>query len=223
MKRSTKRLLGITAASALAIAAAGTVLAHGGPGGPQGYGPNGMMGGPGGMRGPMMGGGQPGYGMPRGEAAGQPPMMGGAGMPGRGGPAGMMGGPGRMGGPGGMHGPMMGGPGKDRGMGGPGMMMGGDPQAFADRHLARMKSELGITAEQEPAWNEFESVVRERMAMMGGHRQMMSAGAFPGADQRMAMHRDGMARMQAVRTAGQRLYQALTPEQQARVGNMMGF
>lgn len=132
---------------------------------------------------------------------GQPGMMGG--------PNGMMGGPnGMRGGPNGM-------------MGGPGRMMGSDPVAHMDQRLTAMKSRLGITPEQEPAWDDFATALRSGAAMMGAHRQAMMGGEPVTQEQRLAFRQQGMGQMQQMAAAGEALYQALTPEQRSRAGRMM--
>lgn len=73
--------------------------------------------------------------------------------------------------------PMHGGP---NGMG-PGMMMGmgggHGPMGgmFADpaTHLAALKTELGITAQQQPAWDAYAEVVQDAAASMKAQRQSM--------------------------------------------------
>jgi hypothetical protein len=84
---------------------------------------------------------------------------------------------GGMGGPGmmmGMHQRMMGG-GGPQGMG-PGMMGPGgsfDPSARLDS----LKSELAITAAQEPAWNEYAKTVREAATAMRSAREGVTGAA----------------------------------------------
>jgi len=153
MKQTTKRVLTLTAVSALIIGAAGGVFARGG------FGP-----GWGGHHG-MMGGG-PGYG------------------------------------------------------GGPGMM-GGGRGMFQAQNLDQIKTNLGITPEQEPAWNAYADAVQARTDLMNSHRQAMFSGTVT-PDQRLAFHQEGLAQMQKVVEARQALYATLTPEQQARGGYLTG-
>lgn len=78
--------------------------------------------------------------------------------------------------------PMHGGP---QGMG-PGMMMGMGQShgpmagAFADpaAHLASLKTELAITAQQEPAWDAYAKVVRDAATSMKAQRQGMDMTAM---------------------------------------------
>jgi len=125
----------------------------------------------------------------------------GPGMMGRGGPGMMMGG----GGPG-----MMG--------GGPGMMMGwGHGRMFASNdtdiakfqqdRLGELKSQLGITAEQQPAWDAFAARAAEQPRTMQALRNDTSAATTP---ERMQQRQKAMASMSESFT---RLYEALTPKQ----------
>lgn len=130
--------------------------------------------------------------------------------PGWGGHHGMMGGAGgMMGGPGGMR-------------GGPGMMMGGDPVAYTDQRLTQLKTTLGITPEQQSTWNTYAEALTAKAGLMASHRQTMfgSGGVTP--EQRLEFHQQGLAQMQKVTDAGSGLYAALTPEQQAKAGNLVG-
>ena len=152
--------------------------------------------------------------------------------PGWGGNHGMMGpggmhGPGQgwmMGGPGGMQGPggMMGGPGGMRGPG-VGAMMGGDPVAFADQQLTETKSVLGITPDQEGAWNAYEEAVKGKAALMLTHRQTMFGDNPVTTEQRFDFREQGLEQMQLLTAASRDLYNSLTPEQQAQAGYLVGF
>ena len=159
MKQTTKRYLGIAAASALVIGVTTGVFAHGGFG--------------------------PGWG-------GHHRMMGG---------------------PHGMHGPG----------GGGGWMMGGDPVAYAEQQLNGLKAKLGITADQESAWNAYEQAVKGKAAVMLSHRQAMSGSGSMTPEQRFAFHQQGLDQMQKVTIASRDLYNVLTPEQQGKAGNLMGL
>ncbi len=119
---------------------------------------------------------------------------------------------------GGHHG-MMGGPGGMRG--GPGMMMGGDPVAFTDQRITRLKTSLGIAPEQESAWNAYAQALKSKASMMAAHRQARFSGDFT-PEQRLSFHQEGLAQMQKLSEAGSGLYAALTPQQQARFGNLVG-
>jgi hypothetical protein len=122
----------------------------------------------------------------------------------------------------------------DCGMGGgmgPGMMQGGhgghaghgDMAAMADKRLAEFKTELKISAQQEPAWQAFASQAAEQAkAMQARHQQAMQAHEQAGAaklpaPERMAQHLDQMkqhlASMEGMQGAVKNLYAALSPEQ----------
>ncbi|MEN8179115.1 MAG: Spy/CpxP family protein refolding chaperone [Pseudomonadota bacterium] len=120
---------------------------------------------------------------------------------------------GMMGGPGGMHGPS----------GGPGWMMSGDPVAYADQQLTGLKNNLGITTDQESVWNVYEEAVKGKAGLMFAHRQTMMGSGSIAPEQRLALHQQGLEQMQKVTIASRDLYTVLTPEQQARAGNLIGF
>jgi hypothetical protein len=102
-----------------------------------------------------------------------------------------------------------------------GGLMGPDAEAAAAR-LARAKTEIGITPEQEEAWSAYaEAIEANRAAMAEMHGQMreqMAPGAH--APERMQAHLTMMAAhlaaMQQVQSASQALYAALTEEQRER-------
>ena len=119
---------------------------------------------------------------------------------------------GMMGGPGGMQGPF----------GGPGMMTGGDPVAYADQRLTRLETTLGISPEQEGAWNAYADAVKGKAGLMAAHRQAMFGTGGVTADQRLSFHQQGLAQMQQLTAAIRDLYAVLTPEQQAKTGGLIG-
>ena len=114
---------------------------------------------------------------------------------------------------------------------GPGMAQGGhwrgdgDTAAFAEKRLAALKTELKITAQQEPAWQAFASKATEQAKAMQAQRQQLQqerdkAGATPvPAPERMAQHLEQMkqhlANMESMQGTVKNLYAALTPEQRA--------
>ena len=192
MKRTTK--LTLVAGSALTIAlAAVAVDAHpeGGWGGGFGYGTG------------------PGYHMGYGMGPG---MMGGNGM-----------GPGMMGGYGGYGmgwgGHMGMGPGNHMGYGYGGLngLLHGFPGTVGER-LDALKSALGITDSQQPAWQAFaDSVTKQaqnRLAWFDKMHQAQTPRTTPDwlAQQNEAM-KQHQADREAVTTALTKLYDALTPEQ----------
>jgi hypothetical protein len=104
-------------------------------------------------------------------------------------------------------------------------MRGGDMAAMADKHLARLKTELKITAQQEPAWQAFAAKATEQAkAMQAQHQQHMqehdkAATTNLSAPDRMAEHlsqmKQHLAGMESMQAAVKDLYAALTPEQRA--------
>ncbi|MEJ2589968.1 MAG: Spy/CpxP family protein refolding chaperone [Candidatus Thiodiazotropha sp.] len=136
-----------------------------------------------------------------------------------GGPGGY--GPGMTGGRGGGYGPgMMGGPGGyGRGMtGGPGMMGG---YGYSDQQITDIKSALGITADQEDAWNAYIGAVRGREAMMQSHWQAMSGNAPMTPEQRLAFHQQGYNQMQQLINARRHLFDVLNPQQRAKADSLI--
>ncbi|MEL0586388.1 MAG: Spy/CpxP family protein refolding chaperone [Candidatus Thiodiazotropha sp. (ex. Lucinoma kazani)] len=163
MKQTTKRFLGIAAASAIVIGVTTGVFARGGFG--------------------------PGYGH------------------GWGGHQGM------MGGSGGMHGPGS----------GSGWMMSGNLGAYADQQLTDLKATLGITADQEGAWDAYVGAVKGKAELMSSHRQAMMGAKQMAPEQHFAFHQQGLDQMQKITTARSDLFNVLTSEQQARAGNLIGL
>ena len=106
-------------------------------------------------------------------------------------------------------GPMMGhGP-----MQGHGPMMGrhiaGDPEA----HLDKLKTELKLAAEQQPAWQAFETAVREQAKVMHDAGPWNAERHDP--DAHIAFMEQRLAGMKAVSQARAELFKVLTPEQQS--------
>jgi hypothetical protein len=95
------------------------------------------------------------------------------------------------------HGPMM------------GRHMAGDPEAYLDK----LKKELKLTAEQQPAWQAFETAVREQA------KAMTDAGPWHAerhdSDAHIAFMEQRLAGMKAISQARAELFKVLTPEQQS--------
>ena len=201
MRKGTKIAVAVGAALSLGLAAAGLSAQ------PSGMGP-GMMG-PG-MMGPGMMGG---YGM--GPGAGMGYGMG----PGAGMGYGM--------GPGGGMGYGMGpGGGMGYGMHGYGMGFGAYPGAAGDR-LAGLKSELGITAKQEAAWQAFVNSAKQRdesrEAWFAKMHEARTAGSLPELlAQQDEVFKQQQAERQATTAALKELYAALTPEQKTVADQLFG-
>lgn len=100
------------------------------------------------------------------------------------------------------HGPMM-------GHGPKAQCMSGGPEA----HLNALKTELKLTAKQEPAWQAFEKAVR---AQMGAHAagRATAAGTDP-MQAHIAHMEQRLAGMKEVQKARTDLSKVLTPEQKA--------
>ena len=201
MTRTRKIVLAVGTALSLGLAIA-TVNAHPyGPGAEGGWGMGYRMHGYGAGPGRGMGYGMHGYGPGPGWG-----MHGGGYGPGYGmGPGGR-----------GMHGYGM----------GPQGMFGGYPGA-AEERLEGLKSELGISAQQETAWQTFVKSIKKRdenrEAWFAKMRESRDAGSLP---ERLAL-RDEMfkqrdAERQATTSALKDLYAALTPEQKGIADQRLG-
>ena len=119
---------------------------------------------------------------------------------------------------GGHHG-MMGGPGAGYG---PGHMMNTYAGETIDQRLTDQKARIGITAEQESAWSAYATAVKGKYDLMQSHRQARFGGAGVDANQIQAFHQEGLNQMQKVLSTTQDLNAVLTPEQQAKAGNLIG-
>jgi hypothetical protein len=106
--------------------------------------------------------------------------------------------------------------------GGSGMMMTGASIDQVDQRLADLKSSLGITPDQESAWNAYAQAVEGKFGLMQAHHATMVSSGPPGPEQRQAFHQQGFAQMQKVQSARQDLYRVLTPQQRANAGNLIG-
>jgi hypothetical protein len=132
-----------------------------------------------------------------------------------------------MGPGGGMMGYGMGpGAGMGYGMRGYGMGFGAYPGAAEDR-LAGLKSELGITAKQENAWQAFVKSVKQRdesrEAWFAKMREARAAGSLPELmAQQDEVFKQHQAERQATTSALKELYAALTPEQRTIADQRLG-
>jgi hypothetical protein len=100
------------------------------------------------------------------------------------------------------------------------MQQGGmmDPGARAEQRLTRLKSDLKITAQQEPLWQAFaEKSKGEAGKGMQAMRERMKDDKPVSAPERMAqmqgMMKERVASMESVNESFSRLYAGLTPEQ----------
>ena len=135
-------------------------------------------------------------------------------------------------GPGMMGAGMMGGygmgPGAGMGYGmhGYGMGFGANPEA-AENGLAGLKSELGITAKQEPVWQAFVKSAKQReesrQAWFAKMHEARIAGSLPERlAQRDELFKQHQTERQATTSALKELYGALTPEQKSVADQLFG-
>ncbi|MDA1116491.1 MAG: Spy/CpxP family protein refolding chaperone [Proteobacteria bacterium] len=127
----------------------------------------------------------------------------------------------------GMHGGGMGfGAGMGYGMHGGGMGFGAGPEATENR-LADLKSQLGITAQQETAWQAFVNSAKQReksrQSWFDKMHEARTAGSLP---ERLAQHdevfKQHQAERQAATAALKDLYTALSPEQRTVADETFG-
>ncbi|MCX7173226.1 MAG: Spy/CpxP family protein refolding chaperone [Proteobacteria bacterium] len=102
-----------------------------------------------------------------------------------------------------------------------------DPAAMLDARMTYLKSALKITAAQEPAWNDYTAAVKAQLDAMKAARTAAAQSATLPAPQRMLQHLDLMQQhlvsMRSFVTQDvQKLYSALTPEQQAVADKLLG-
>jgi protein CpxP len=81
------------------------------------------------------------------------------------------------------------------------------------QHLSKLKTDLKLTAAQQPAWDSFEKTVKEQM---GKHPRdhKLAEGSDP-MQAHIAFMEQRLAGMKAIQKARADLYQSLSPEQKA--------
>jgi hypothetical protein len=92
-----------------------------------------------------------------------------------------------------------------------------DPAEFAQKRLAKLKSQLRITPEQEAQWSAFSDSVMQQIAQMkAAHeaRQGRPATAPERIDRQVERMKQGVARFEAMGQAAKQLYATLSPDQQ---------
>ncbi|MBI5785264.1 MAG: Spy/CpxP family protein refolding chaperone [Rhodocyclales bacterium] len=113
------------------------------------------------------------------------------------------------------------------GMGGPGgcdgRMMGTmqranfDPAVRADQRLTQLKTDLKLTAAQEPLWQAFADKVKAEagkgMEAMRGTAQDLSLSAPDRMAQRTEIMKERVAVMESVNASFRQLYDSLSPDQ----------
>ena len=126
-------------------------------------------------------------------------------------------------GPGMGMGPMGGMPGT---FGPGGRMAGGDPAAAIDARMGDLKSELKITAAQEPVWQAFIGKAKQQAQAMQAMRAKVQETAGSAPD-RMAQRTEFMktrtSNMETMNTSLKDLYAVLTPEQKATADKRFGM
>ena len=119
-------------------------------------------------------------------------------------------------------GPMGGGPGAF----GPGARFAaGDTAAFAEKRIGELKTELKITAAQEPAWQAFAGKAQQQAQTMQtlGAKVQETGGATPDRmAQRSEFMKQRLTGMEAMSAAIKDLYAVLTPEQKAVADQRFG-
>ena len=125
---------------------------------------------------------------------------------------------------GGHHGMMNGPMGYGSGYGyGHAAMMNNHPTEYTEQQFVDLKSTIGITVDQETAWNDYVSAIKAKAGLMQAHRQARFENRQVFQEQQQNFHQQGLAQMQKVFTATQNLNTVLTPEQQAKAGNLIGI
>jgi len=119
------------------------------------------------------------------------------------------------------------GPGMGRGGMGPGAGFGG-PAAFADpAQFDRLKTELGITPAQEPAWTKYTKTVQDAATAMKAARETMNPETIGKMtpDERFAfatsMHEQRQQQFAAVRSAADELSKTLDDGQKAKAQTVL--
>ena len=92
-----------------------------------------------------------------------------------------------------------------------------DPVASAQQRLAKLKSELAITPEQEPQWTAFTNTVLQQMEQFKArhHGARTPARTAPERiDRQVAWMKERTAALETLGQAAKTLYAELSPEQQ---------
>ena len=92
-----------------------------------------------------------------------------------------------------------------------------DLVASAQKRLTRLKSELGITAEQEPRWSAFSDTVMQSMTQLKSARRGEKPAALTAPqriDRRVAWMKERTAAFETMGEAAKALYATLNAQQQ---------
>ncbi|NEV60642.1 Spy/CpxP family protein refolding chaperone [Thiorhodococcus minor] len=106
---------------------------------------------------------------------------------------------------------------RGRGFGGPKGFA--DPAARAQR-LDQLKTSLGITPEQEPAWSKYAEAVTARDDIIRSRREARLGGSLT-PEQMDALRESRQSQREQMWSARQELYAALTPDQRAEAARLL--
>jgi periplasmic protein CpxP/Spy len=102
----------------------------------------------------------------------------------------------------------------------------GDPVAAADQRLTRLKSDLKITAAQEPAWNAYAGQIRQHAGEMKTSHDIMGGNAPTSAPERIerqaAFAKQQQEHLERLAALTKDLYAVLTPEQKTLADQRLG-
>jgi periplasmic protein CpxP/Spy len=102
----------------------------------------------------------------------------------------------------------------------------GNPAAAAEWRLSGLKSELKITAAQEPAWNAFSDQAKQQAEAMQKFMSTVQGSAQATAPERMQLRnqiiKQRQEQMEKATTAFKDLYAVLTPEQKSIADQRFG-
>ena len=105
-------------------------------------------------------------------------------------------------------------------------MMASGQEARIDARLADLKTEIGITSEQNGAWNTYTAAVKQSGADMGSkHRTMMqdmqAKPPMERLDGQIAAIESRASHLKATKSALVMLFDALTPEQKTKANAVL--
>lgn len=92
-----------------------------------------------------------------------------------------------------------------------------DPAAMAERRLSRLKTDLKITAEQEPLWQSFAQTIKDEagkgMAVMRDQAKDTTLPAPERMSRMTELMKQRVTAMESVNASFNQLYEGLSPEQ----------
>jgi len=102
----------------------------------------------------------------------------------------------------------------------------GDPVASADQRLTRLKSDLKITAAQEPAWNAYAAQIKQHAGEMKALHDARSGSAPATAPERIERQaqfaKQQQEHLERLAVLTKDLYGTLTPEQKTLADQRLG-